>query len=540
MVRLLASAILWHFAAANGSNKKDLLMIAIDDMRPELGAYGCGHMITPNLDALAKESLTFDNAYVAVAWCSPSRTAFLTSRRPDTTKSWSVVPAEYWRERGGNFTTLPQYFKERGYLTVGVGKIFHPGPASGDCDSKYSWSSEALPWDGNGNKCPTGGDFFRAEVEAQTQAELKMGGGPAMMPSEKNGDSNLAPCVNATLMNIRAKRDKGSDTRPFFMNVGFHKPHIPWTVPQRYYDKYPMDKVHLPAHQSLPIDVAKIAPQCVLSGYWSDAFSDFKALRDNGTITKVNPADNTTLDEYWQRRARQAYWAALTFTDENIGQVIRAMKENGFWEDTLIVLWGDHGYQLGENDQWEKQSNFEQATRIPVMLRAPGAKGNGKHTQGLWEAVDLLPTLADLALGEVPPKCPPSLAGSRSTMLCTDGVSAAPLLEDPEQQWKSAAFSQITRGALVNGMHANLPEEVYMGYSVRTESWRYTEWVKFDNQTGIADFSKLYGQELYQEVVGEQCHFDQDHVNVVQDPSHADVVQEHSKLLRSTLPQFIV
>merc|ERR1719253_351305 len=154
-------------------------MIAIDDMRPEMGAYGCPHMHTPGMDALAKESLVFDNAYVAVAWCSPSRTALLTSRRPDTTKTWSVVPSEYWRERGGNFTTLPQYFKESGYLTMGVGKIFHAGPASGDNDKKYSWSPEALPWDGAGKKCPTGGSFFNAAEESELE-DPKEGAGYAM------------------------------------------------------------------------------------------------------------------------------------------------------------------------------------------------------------------------------------------------------------------------------------------------------------------------------------------------------------------------
>merc|ERR1719498_455112 len=115
-----------------------------------------------------------------------------------------------------------------------------------------------------------------------------------MTSSEKQADMALAPCVNATLQNIKAKRDSDSDKRPFFMNVGFHKPHIPWTVPQRYYDKYPLDKVELPVNMGLPIDVARIAPQCVLAGYWSDSFSDFNALRNNGTITKVNPADNST------------------------------------------------------------------------------------------------------------------------------------------------------------------------------------------------------------------------------------------------------
>lgn len=362
-----------------------------------------------------------------------------------------------------------------------------------------------------------------------------------MSPVEDDPDTTLVHCANATLQNVRAKRDDGSDMRPMFMAVGFIRPHIPWTVPQRFYDKYPLDQVDLPIHMGPPVGVPTVAMQCVLSGYWSDSFTDFWALRENGTITDINPADNTTLDPYWQRRARQGYRAAISFTDENIGSIIATMKDHGFWDDSIVVMWGDHGYQMGENDQWEKQSNFEQALRIPLMIRAPGAKAHGTHTTGLWEAVDLLPTLTDLAMGDVPPPCPTTLDASRATTWCTDGRSAAPLLEDPSQPWKTMTFSQVPRGALVNGMHADVKtgEEVYMGYSVRTANWRYTEWVKFDNQTGIADWSTLYGQELYQEALGENCRFDQDHINVASDPGNVEVVADHSRMLR-TLPQLLV
>ena len=185
---------------------KDVLAIFIDDMRPELGAYGCSHMRTPHMDALAADphSVTFDNAYVAVAWCAPSRTALLTSRRPDTSRSWSVVPAEYWRERGGNFTTLPELFRDSGYLTLGVGKTFHPGAASGNSDSLYSWSAESLPYDGSGKQCPMakalGAAAFAAPVRGGAQAIS--GGGLAMSPAPSNGDSNLPACANATLQRI--------------------------------------------------------------------------------------------------------------------------------------------------------------------------------------------------------------------------------------------------------------------------------------------------------------------------------------------------
>jgi iduronate 2-sulfatase len=192
-------------------------MIAADDMRPELGCYGCTHMKTPHLDALAQDSLVFDRAYVAVAWCSPSRTALLTSRRADTSRTWSVVPTEYWRQRGGNFTTLTQHFVERGFLALGMGKIFHPGAASGNNDVRYSWSPESLPYDGDGTSCPTGGpDPAVADSIPQPNAM----GGPAMSPAA-NGDTALAGCGVRTINQLAAKRKSGVDKRPFFLAVGF-------------------------------------------------------------------------------------------------------------------------------------------------------------------------------------------------------------------------------------------------------------------------------------------------------------------------------
>ena len=196
---------------------RSVIMIAADDMRPELGCYGCTHMKTPHLDALAQDSLVFDRAYVAVAWCSPSRTALLTSRRADTSRTWSVVPSEYWRERGGNFTTLTQHFVERGFLTLGMGKIFHPGAASGNNDVQYSWSPESLPYDGGGTSCPTGGPDPE-EVDSVLQPNAM--GGPAMTPAA-NGDTALAGCGVRTINQLAAKRKSGADKRPFFLAVGF-------------------------------------------------------------------------------------------------------------------------------------------------------------------------------------------------------------------------------------------------------------------------------------------------------------------------------
>lgn len=520
-------------------------MIAIDDMRPELGSYGCDHMHTPNMDALAADSLSFDNAYVAVAWCSPSRTALLTSRRPDTTMTWSVIPQEYWRERGGNFSTLPQYFREHGYLTLGVGKIFHPGKASGDSDSAYSWSEESLPYDGNGKVCPMASSSFKS-IDTQEVVHDGRGGRPAMSAAPSNPDTALGVCANATFRHLAERRRAGLDKRPFFFAVGLHKPHIPWTVPQQYFDRYPLDQISLAEHRTPPSDVPSVAMNNILSGYWSNAFSDFRALRDNGTVVNTSVAGQETLrDEYWQRRARQAYWAALSFSDDNVGAIVNAAKEAGFYDNSVIVLWGDHGYQLGENDQWSKVSNFEQAVRIPLLLRAPGqgfAASRGRRTSALWEAVDLLPTLTELAMGQVPPSCPRVLNASRATISCTDGRSAAPLLrrmavdvvDGDGGNWSRFAFSQVPRGAIVNGEPGDVPGELFMGYSVRVPEWRYTEWVRFDNLTGVPDWGARVGRELYPETTGDlSCAFDHDHANVAEDPDHASVVAELSRMLRT-------
>ena len=341
---------------------RSVIMIAADDMRPELGCYGCTHMKTPHLDALAQDSLVFDRAYVAVAWCSPSRTALLTSRRADTSRTWSVVPSEYWRERGGNFTTLTQHFVERGFLTLGMGKIFHPGEASGNNDVQYSWSPESLPYDGGGTSCPTGGPD-PAAVDSIPHSNAM--GRPAMSPAA-NGDTALASCGVRTINQLAAKRKSGADKRPFFLAVGFvsvcvastikrsppaltcnypsqHKPHIPWTVPQEFYDRYPLDEVALAPHPSRPSGTPAVALNNILSGYWSSAFSDFGALLANGTITKMNPDDNTTLDAYWSRRARQAYWAAISFTDVNLGQLVGAAKAASLYDESIVIFWGDHG-----------------------------------------------------------------------------------------------------------------------------------------------------------------------------------------------------
>lgn len=228
----------------------------------------------------------------------------------------------------------------------------------------------------------------------------------------------------------------------------------------------------------------------------------------------------------------------MTYTDDNVGAIVASAKAAGLYEDAVVVLWGDHGYQLGENDQWSKVSNFEQSVRIPLMIRTPGTvkyRMAGKRTTALWEAVDLLPTITDLAMGQVPPSCPNSLNGSRRIESCTDGKSAAALFNpttDPSS-WKAAAISQVPRGKLVNGEPGDVAGEHFMGYTVRVADWRYTEWVRFENTSGVADWLTIVGRELYPEALGRTCKFDSDSVNVAADPANAAVVTRLAAMLRA-------
>ena len=526
-----------------------VLMIAADDMRPELGAYGCSHMKTPHLDSLAADGVVFDRAYVAVAWCSPSRTALLTSRRADTSRTWSVVPTEYWRERGGNFTTLPQVFRESGFLTVGIGKIFHPGAASGNNDVQFSWSPESLPYDGDGTSCPSGGgpDSTGSKVSG---SEPVSGAGPAMSPSA-NTDSQLARCGARTLARLRADRQSGNETRPFFFAVGFHKPHIPWTVPKEYYDRYPLAEIHLAPNLNPPLGVPSVAMNNILAGYWG-TFSDFGALLENGTISKENPHDNSTLVGYWAQRARQAYWAATSFTDDNVGTVLSAAKAEGLYDSSVIVFWGDHGYALGDNDQWSKVTCFEHATRIPLIIKpAAGSTaahvGVGKRALGFVETVDIMPSLVSLAIpGRAVPRCPGTLLASRATALCTDGrANLVAALHDPNANLSSAAFSQVPRDRLVQGMSGAgpPPHEQFMGYSIREDEFRYTEWHPFDPETGVANWTTTSAVELY--VHGTRasqtadCSWDYESANRAGEPALASEQAALAMRLRSIVDDSI-
>lgn len=446
----------------------NVLFLAADDMRPQLGAYQGPDfpslvkqkMHTPNLDKLAGRSLLLKRAYVQQAVCSPSRASSLTGRRPDTTRVHDMLA--YWRKVGGDFTTIPQYFKQHGYRTTGMGKIFHPGPPSGG-DDPISWTdpyfhaSQSSHWAGKGSVT-----WHMADVNDTKKYPLT--------------DMTLASHAVETLRNISQQALSGD--QPFFMAVGFHRPHLPFLIPANFFEYYPEDEVAFPDNQYAPVNMPQIA------------WADFDELRDYGDIALKYGfgAINTTLPQNVVRGLRRAYYAAVSYTDSLVGQVLDELERLGLDDSTIVSFWGDHGWQLGEHGEWCKQSNFEIATHAPMMVRVPGLTDKGIVAEQLTEFVDLFPTLAEAAGLPSVPLCPEN---SSKIETCVEGVSLMPLMKDPTRKWKDAVFSQFPRMA-VDGT-------TVMGYTMRTDRYRYTEWVRFDNFNFVPHWYQNFGRgtELY-------------------------------------------
>lgn len=486
--------------------KMNVLFLVSDDMRPEIGAYKGKdyptpfhpNMHTPNLDALASRSLLLKKAYVQQAVCSPSRTSLLTGRRIDTTHVYDLL--HYWRKVAGNFTTIPQYFKENGYITAGMGKIFHPGIASDDNDP-ISWTEPYFlpkdPWS-NGNS-------WRAVDDKEIIAK----------PMQ---DQQTATRAVSTLTKLAPKGKTGE--QPFFVAVGFHKPHLPWVFPKSFLDYYPEEDIRLPANPYVPSDMPDIAWQ------------NFHELRDYKDIGRKYGAgqENMTLPDDKVKELRRAYYAALSYTDSLVGEVVAALDKLGLADNTIISFWGDHGWQLGEHSEWCKQTNFEIATHAPMMVRVPGLTDSGVVTERMTEFVDLFPTLAEAA---GLPQIPLCARGAESVTTCTEGVSMVPLMKNPEAPWKAAAFSQYPRMAIDGNM--------VMGYSIRTEQFRYTIWTMYDH-TEYKPFSfnrNAHGAELYDHDIDPE-----ENVNRVNFPKYKEQVAKlHKKVAqgwRDALPPSMI
>jgi iduronate 2-sulfatase len=448
--------------AADAPKKLNVLFIAVDDMNCDLACYGHPQVKSPNIDRLAKMGVRFDRAYCQFPLCSPSRVSLMTGLRPDTTKI-QELRTDFRKETLPDVVTIPQMFMNNGYYAARVGKIYHygnPGQiGTSGLDDPKSWMHVVNP---------AGRDKTVLETDVMNYTPRRgLGSAMAFLSDKAGRDEEHTDGKVATegIKLIEEHKDK-----PFFLAIGFYKPHTPYIAPKKYFDLYPLDTVHLPA---VSPDTKKLVPAPALGS------------------TNPWPYFGVTPDQ--ARECKQAYYAAISFVDAQIGRVLDAVDRNKLWDNTVVVFWSDHGYHLGEHGLWMKQSLFEEAARVPVIIVAPGAKGNGKPCARVVEFVDLYPTLADLA-GLTPPK---NLAGA----------SLKPQLEDPQAPRDRPAFTQVWRGS-------------YPGHSVRTERWRYNEWDNGKRGTQLYDHD-ADPHEL---------------TNLAENPKYAPVVAELKALVRKNWP----
>ncbi|MFN3650746.1 MAG: sulfatase [Armatimonadota bacterium] len=467
----LAAAVVVGFSRtpASAAPRYNVLFITVDDLRPQLGSYGDPLAKTPNIDRLAKEGLLFERAYVQQAVCSPSRTSVLTGRRPDTTRVYDLQT--HFRKALPDVVTLPQHFKSQGYFTQAVGKVYHPG-----VDDEKSWSAPTLP---------RGGRQFGPEgqkVLTRQRDELRKAGRD---PDRARGLPWEAPEVEDDYLNDGSIARQAVETlerlrdRPFFLAVGFLKPHLPFVAPKKYWDLHRPEQMQPAANDQAP------------DGAPAYAVHNSGELRAYYGIPAQGP-----LSDAQARKMVHGYYASVSYMDAQVGRVLQALDRLKLRERTVVVLWGDHGWQLGEHGMWCKHTNYETSTRAPLLLSVPGQETAGSRTRALVEMVDIYPSLVE-ACGL------PRQAGM-------EGTSFLPLLRNPDRAWKKGAISQYPRSPRGVGE--------LMGYTVRTDRYRLVEWANAD-RTHVRH--ELYDHESDP---GEN-------VNVAGKPEYAETLQELRALL---------
>lgn len=452
----------WEAFAARGASRPNVLFIAVDDLKPVLGAYGDPVAVTPNMDRLAATGRLFGNAHCQFAVCSPSRVSLLTGLRPDTTRIHDLNT--FFRDRIPGVITLPQHFGEQGYAVSGVGKIYH-GPNPQNLEPK--WQDVPRSW--NDGWWPATLNPKRYFAEEKSEAEdrvLADGKTPfarvsltdrGLVPEETYLDAETTRRARGQLQAYaRGLREGG---RPFFLAVGYVRPHLPFNAPEKYWRLYDDTDFGLNAYTGAR-DHPSGAP-----GYAAPPFPG--ELGNYGDFPKGGITDPAAA-----RELIHGYYACVSFIDAQIGRLLAALDELELANNTIVVLWGDHGFHLGDhNGYWAKHSNFEQATRTPLLFRIPGDRFAGRRVDRVVELVDIYPTLTDVA-GLPAPRQPAGLE--------SQGRSLKPLFDDPAAAWDDRAFSQYPRGEK-------------MGHSLRTPRYRYTAWVSRKEGSDAAPLA----EELY-------------------------------------------
>jgi len=352
-------------AAKQDKPKLNVLFIAVDDMNNDLGCYGHPLVQSPHIDRLAKRGVKFDRAYCQFPLCSPSRSSLMTGLRPSETRVYNLT--YHFRNGLPDVVTLPQLFKNHGYASTRIGKMYHYGNPG---DIGTSGLDDPPSWTRFFN--PAGRDKTTLETDIINYTPKRGLGAAMCFLNDKEGRDEDHTDGKVATEAIKQLENRGE--QPFFLAVGFYKPHCPFIAPKKYFDLYPMEKIQVP---DVTADSVKSVPKPALAS------------------TSPWPAFGVTTDQ--ARECKQAYYAAISFVDAQIGRVLDAMGRLKLWDNTVVVFWSDHGYHLGEHGLWMKQSLFEGSARVPMIIAAPGARGGGKVSLRTVELLDLYPTLADLA-----------------------------------------------------------------------------------------------------------------------------------------------
>ena len=432
------------------TSRMNVLLICVDDLKPLLGCYGDPLAKTPSIDRLASSGMLFRNAYCNQAVCSPSRNSLLTGFRPQTLGIYDL--GTHFRKSRQDCITLPQLFKNAGYRAEGMGKIFHVG--HGNVNDKLSWSlphwnakvvGYALPE----NKASQGLTREEALFENDNSKPIKSLPKGAAMERADVDDQVYADGKLAERVLERLKYASEHPDERFFMAVGFVKPHLPFCAPSRYWDMHDPAKFELAEIQTAPTGAPDYAPT-----KWGE-LRQYRGMPETGAV-----------EEKLQLELIHGYYAATSYMDAQVGKVLDALETNGLSENTIVVLWGDHGWHLGDHGMWCKHSNYEQAARIPLIVRVPGKESG--EAQGMIETVDIYPTLAELAGITIKEEL--------------DGRSFVKAIDEPSTVLRDHVIHVFPRGQI-------------LGRAIRTDRYRLVEWKKMGADESKAEWELYDYQE---------------------------------------------
>lgn len=484
--------------------RPNILFIPVDDLRPEMGVYGNKFIKTPNLDALANSGVLFTSTYCQQAVCNPSRASLLTGMRPDKTQVWDLDVD--FRNALPAAVTLPQFYKEHGYTTLGIGKTFHntiPDTISWD----YRFHLPPWPFDADATYAGKENlEIMSKRIEKMKAAGKKpdaLGVYYTKAQSEESADVGDDAYYDGaqTTKAIGLLKSLSKSTKPFFLSVGFYKPHLPFNAPKKYWDLYDESKMPLAPNQFVP----KGSPAYAVHGD-----QELRWYMDHPDLPL--PAEKP-LDEASQRKLVHGYYACVSYIDAQVGRLMHTLDSLGLRENTIVVLWGDHGWKLGDHNAWAKQTNYEVDTHVPMIVSGPGVKAKGEKIPALTEFVDIYPSLLEMTGFDVPSNL--------------QGKSFVPLLSNPNLSWKKEAYSQFLLGRF--GKIARIPGEV-MGYAVRTKDFRYVEWYQWDKSTNTA--TKLLSKELF-----DKNKDPQENENLAVKSKYTKVMKELNEALRRNFEQ---